>query len=88
MLKGSPLTLQGLVIRYLNLQDKHTDSRSICLRVSIAVKRHHYHNSSYKGEHFIGAGLQLQHFQRICPIPLWSYAGKHGASEGAEHPTS
>jgi hypothetical protein len=33
----------------------HTD----CLRVSIAVKRFHGSNYSYKEKHLIGAGLQV-----------------------------
>jgi hypothetical protein len=38
-----------------------------CLRVSIAVKRHHDRSSSYKGKHLIGTGLQfrgLVHYHR------------------------
>ena len=32
----------------------------VYLRVSIALKRHHDHGNSYKGSHFIGAGLQFR----------------------------
>jgi hypothetical protein len=28
-----------------------------CLRISIAVKRHHNPSNSYKGKHLIGVGL-------------------------------
>ena len=34
--------------------------RIVLIRVSIAVKRHHDHGNSYKGKHFIGAGLQFR----------------------------
>jgi hypothetical protein len=33
---------------------------SHCLRVSIAVKKHHDHGNSYKGKHLVGEGLQLR----------------------------
>ena len=38
-----------------------------CLRLCFAAKRHHDHGNSYKGKHFIGAGLQFQgsvHYHR------------------------
>ena len=31
-----------------------------CIRVSIAVKRHYGHNSSYRGKHLIGAALEFR----------------------------
>ena len=37
----------------------------VCLRVSIAVKRHHDHSNSYKGKHLIGVAYSftgLAHF--------------------------
>lgn len=34
-----------------------TEALSICLRVSIVMKRYHDHGSSYKGKHLIGACL-------------------------------
>ena len=37
-------------------------STVVLLRVSIAEKRHHEQGNSYKGEHLIGAGLQVQRF--------------------------
>jgi hypothetical protein len=33
-----------------------------CLRVSIAVKRHHDYGNSYKGQHIIGVGLLVLRF--------------------------
>ena len=55
-----------------------------------AVKRHHDHSNSYKGQHFTGAGLQ---FRGSVPIVMvgstaqW-HAERHGAGEGAESSTS
>jgi hypothetical protein len=37
-------------------------SNFCCLRVSIAVNGHHVQGNSYKGQHLIGAGLQVQRF--------------------------
>jgi hypothetical protein len=34
-------------------------------RVSIAVSRHHDQGNSYKGQHFIGAGSQVQRFSLL-----------------------
>ena len=48
----------------------------LCLRVSIAVKRHHDLSNSYKGQHLIEAGLPVQRFS-----PL-SSCGKHGRIQG------
>jgi len=39
-----------------------------CLRVSVVLKRPHDHDNSYKGEHLIMAGWQLQ---RLCPLSSW-----------------
>ena len=47
----------------------------------IAVKRHCDHGSSYKEQHLVGAGLQVQ---RFCSLSSWWGAGRHGAGEGAE----
>jgi hypothetical protein len=38
---------------------------SILVRVFIAVKRHHDQGNSYKGQHLIGAGLQVQGFSPL-----------------------
>ena len=54
----------------------------VLLRTSIAVKKCHDHGNSYKGKHFIGAGLQFQRFR------TWQHAGRHGAREGAESSAS
>ena len=55
----------------------------------IAVMGQHEHSNSYKGKHFIGAGLQ---FQRFSPLSswqeAWQCAGRHGAGEGAESSVS
>ena len=37
-----------------------------CLRVSVAVKRHHGHGNSYKGKHLIEAGLQFRSLVHYC----------------------
>ena len=37
----------------------------VSLRISIAVKRYHDHNNSYKGKRLIGPALQ---FQRFSPL--------------------
>ena len=34
----------------------------LCLRVSVALKRHHDHGNAYKEKDLIGAGLQFQWF--------------------------
>jgi hypothetical protein len=36
-----------------------------CLSVSIAVKRHHDQGNSYKGQHLIGIGLQVQRSSQL-----------------------
>jgi hypothetical protein len=45
------------------------------------VNRHHHdQDNSYKGQHLIGAGLQVQ---RFCPLSsmqeVWQHPGRHGA---------
>jgi hypothetical protein len=58
---------------------------NFCLRVSIPVIRHHDQGNSCKGQHLIGAGLQVQRF-----IPLssrweaWQYPGRYGVMEGVQ----
>jgi hypothetical protein len=42
-----------------------------CLRVSIAVERHHDQGNSYKGQHLVGAGLKVQ---RFSPLSSWQEA--------------
>ena len=49
---------------------------------SIAVKRYHYQDNSYKGKHLIGAGLQFQRYRPLSSWQeAWQQAGKHGAEE-------
>lgn len=58
-----------------------------CLgQCSVAVKRPHDPNNSYKGNHLIGAGLQSQ---RLSPLSSWrrSMAVETCAIEGAESST-
>jgi hypothetical protein len=50
-------------------------SPHILVRISIAMKRHHDHGNSYKGNHLIGAGLQFRasvHYHHV---------GKHGSTQ-------
>ena len=42
------------------------------IRVFTAVKRNHDHSDSYKGKHFIGAGLQYK------GLVHGHHGGKHG----------
>ena len=44
------------------------------LRVSIALKRHYDQDNSYKGQHWIGAGLQVL---RFSPLSSWWKAWQH-----------
>ena len=63
--------------------------RTVLVRVSIAEKRHHDQGNSYKGQHLIGAGLQVQGFSPLSS--RWEHGsiqvGRHGAG-GAESSTS
>jgi hypothetical protein len=62
--------------------------KAFLVRVSIAVKRHHDHNNSYKRKHLIEAGLQLQRFSPLLSWwEMWQSTGRHSA-EGAESSTS
>ena len=57
----------------------------VCLRVSMAVKRHHDHNNSHKGKCLIGPGLQFQRFRPLLSWQeAWQHAGQHGAGQRAE----
>jgi hypothetical protein len=59
-----------------------------CLSVSIAVNRHHDQGNSYKGQHLIGAGLQVQKFSPLSPRQeAWQHPGRHGTG-GAKSSTS
>jgi hypothetical protein len=61
----------------------------VLVEISTAVKRHHDHSNSYKGNHLIGVGLQ---FQRSSPLSswheTWRHAGRHGTGKEAESSTS
>ena len=53
-----------------------------CLVVFMVAKRHHDHSNSYKGKHFIEAGLQIQRFSPLSSWwEAWEHAGRHGAGE-------
>ena len=67
---GRPSVLAPLVNSLPNIP--HVED---CLRISIAVKTHHDHSNSYKGEHLIWDSLQLQIFR-----PLLS-GGKQGSMQ-------
>jgi hypothetical protein len=49
--------------------------QSVCLRVSIAVKRHHDQGDLYKGQHLIGAGLLFR------GLVHYSHGGKPGSMQ-------
>ena len=55
------MALDGLAPNFL-LKYSHgcPISPSLLVGVSITVKRHHDHGNSYKGQHFIGTGLQVR----------------------------
>ena len=52
---------------------------AVLLSVSIAVKRHHDQGNSYKQQHLIGAGLQVQRFN---PVSSRSVLGSVQADAG------
>ena len=61
---------------------------SVLVRVSISVKRRCDHGNSYKGQHLIGAGFQVQRFSPLSSRQeAWQRLGRHGAGE-AESSTS
>ena len=54
-----------------------------CLKVSLAMKRHHDHSNSYKGKHLFQAGLQFQKFSALSSWQeTWQPAGRHDAGKG------
>jgi hypothetical protein len=62
---------------------------SVIVRVSFAVKRHHDRGKSYKGQHLIGAGLQVQSFSPLSSRQkAWQYPHRHRAREEDESSTS
>ena len=52
-----------------------TQKQGVLVRVSTAVKRHHDHGNSYKGKHFIGAGLQFR------GLVHYHHGRKHGGMQ-------
>jgi hypothetical protein len=52
-----------------------------CLRVSTAEKRHHDQGNSYKGQHLLGAALQVQ---RFSPLSSRQEHGSVQANVGLE----
>jgi hypothetical protein len=53
------------------------------MRISIVVKRHLDQGKSYKKQHLIRAGLQLQRFSLVSSWQeAWWHAGRHSAGEG------
>ena len=59
-----------------------------CLRVPIAVKRHHQHGKSYKSKHLIVVAYSLRGSVHYHHSGTWQHAGRCGAGEAAENPTS
>ena len=62
---------------------------SILFRVSIAINRHHNHGNSYKGNYLVGvAYLKFRGLVHYHHGGTWWHAGRHGAGDVAESPTS
>ena len=60
-------------------------SRTIIIRVCIAIKKHYNHRNSYKGKYLIVAALQVR---GLSIIIIMVCAGRHGAGYGAGSSTS
>jgi hypothetical protein len=61
---------------------------SVLVWVSIAVKTHHAQGNSYKVQHLIGPGLQVQKFGPLSSRPeAQQHPGRHGTG-GAKNSTS
>ena len=56
--------------------------------VSITMKRHYDNSNSNKEKHLTGTGLQFRGLDHYYHSGIWWRAGRHGAGEGAEIPTS
>jgi hypothetical protein len=66
-------------------QDPASSAYSLCLQLN----KHPNQSNSYKGQHLIGAGLQVQRFSPLSSWQeAWQHPGRHGAGEGAESSTS
>ena len=60
----------------------------VLVRISIAMKKHHYHSSSYKGKHTIAVSpLQFRGSVHYHHGETWGNAGRH-AGEVTESLTS
>lgn len=63
---GKSINPKGIKIKRQmasNLQENKM--RSVLVRVSIPVQRHHDQGDSYNGQHLIGPGLQIQRFSPL-----------------------
>ena len=50
--------------------------------ILVMVPRYHKEGNSYKGQHLIGAGLQVQRFSPLLSKrKIWQCPGRHGAGE-------
>jgi hypothetical protein len=75
---SGPILKSKLHVRSLKI------NLGVCLRVSIALKRHHDQSNSYKGQYLIGAGLQVQWFSPLSSwLEAWQCPGRHGAGDRA-----
>jgi hypothetical protein len=56
------------------------------IQCSVAVRRHHDHDNSYKEKYVIGAGLQFHSFSPLLSWQeAWWHTGRHVAGEGTEN---
>ena len=60
----------------------------VLVKVFIAARRYHNHSNFYKRETFHWSGLHVQRLRLFHHGVNWWCAGRHGAGEGAESPTS
>ena len=57
-------------------------SRTIIIRVCIAIKKHYNHRNSYKGKYLIGTLLQFRGLVHSCHGgETQQHAGRHGAGK-------
>jgi hypothetical protein len=58
---------------------------TLCLKVFIAVRRHHDQSNYCKSKHLIGTGLQFQGFSPLYSRwGDWQHAGRHSAAGAIE----
>ena len=77
-------------IQYIHRVSLHCDIFYVfCLNLGyFAVKRYHDQDNSYKGEHLIGGGVQIQRFNLLSLRQKeWQCSSRHGAG-GSESSTS